>query len=222
MKKISIKTLAPLLTISRIERIDRVLKKRTKGISVLLEDIYQGHNISAVLRTCDNLGIQNIYIIQDSNKINLSKGISLGSEKWVTLKIKKNNQTKSDFIKGLKKEGFKLVSTVPPSKKKSIILEDFKIEKKMIIAFGNEEKGLSSEILDESESLISAPMDGFNESYNISVSCAIIMNQIISKAKKQNKLVHLNKKEMDNLKIEWYIKSIRNSSTVIKNLMKKK
>jgi tRNA (guanosine-2'-O-)-methyltransferase len=222
MKKISIKTLAPLLTISRIERIDRVLKKRTKGISVLLEDIYQGHNISAVLRTCDNLGIQNIYIIQDSNKINLSKGISLGSEKWVTLKIKKNNQTKSDFIKGLKKEGFKLVSTVPPSKKKSIILEDFKIEKKMIIAFGNEEKGLSSEILDESESLISAPMDGFNESYNISVSCAIIMNQIISKAKKQNKLVHLNKKEMDNLKMEWYIKSIRNSSTVIKNLMKKK
>ena len=222
MKKISIKTLAPLLTISRIERIDRVLKKRTKGISVLLEDIYQGHNISAVLRTCDNLGIQNIYIIQDSNKINLSKGISLGSEKWVTLKIKKNNQTKSDFIKGLKKEGFKLVSTVPPSKKKSIILEDFKIEKKMIIAFGNEEKGLSSEILDESESLISAPMDGFNESYNISVSCAIIMNQIISKAKKQNKLVHLNKKEMDSLKMEWYIKSIRNSSTVIKNLMKKK
>ena len=78
MKKISIKNLEPLLTISRIKRIDKVLSKRTKGISVLLEDIYQGHNISAVLRTCDNLGIQNIYIVQDSNKINLSKGVSLG------------------------------------------------------------------------------------------------------------------------------------------------
>ena len=65
-------------------------------------------------------------------------------------------------------------------------------------------------------------MDGFNESYNISVSCDIIMNQIISQAKKQNKLTYLNKKEMNDLRLEWYIKSIRNSSKVIKNLMKKK
>ena len=65
-------------------------------------------------------------------------------------------------------------------------------------------------------------MDGFNESYNISVSCDIIMNQIISQAKKQNKLTYLNKKEMNDLRLEWYIKSIRNSSKVIKNLIKKK
>ena len=58
-------------------------------------------------------------------------------------------------------------------------------------------------------------MDGFNESYNISVSCAIIMNQIISQAKKQNKLTYLNKKELNDLRLEWYIKSIRNTSKVI-------
>ena len=92
----------------------------------------------------------------------------------------------------------------------------------MVIAFGNEEKGLSQEILSESDSFINIPMDGFNESYNISVSCAIIMNQIISQAKKQNKLTYLNKKEMNDLRLEWYIKSIKNSSKVIKNLMKKK
>ena len=74
----------------------------------------------------------------------------------------------------------------------------------------------------ESDSFINIPMDGFNESYNISVSCAIIMNQIISQAKKQNKLTYLNKKEMNDLRLEWYIKSIRNSSKVIKNLIKKK
>ena len=90
----------------------------------------------------------------------------------------------------------------------------------MIIAFGNEEKGLSEEILSESDSFINIPMDGFNESYNISVSCAIIMNQLISQAKEKNKLTYLNKKEMDDLRLEWYIKSIRNSSKVIKNLMK--
>ena len=92
----------------------------------------------------------------------------------------------------------------------------------MVVAFCNEEKGLSQEILAESDSFINIPMDGFNESYNISVSCAIIMNQIISQAKKQNKLTYLNKKEMNDLRLEWYIKSIRNSSKVIKNLIKKK
>ena len=178
--------------------------------------------LSAVLRTCDNLGIQNIYIVQDSNKINLSKGVSLGSEKWVTLNTKKSNETKKAFILRLKKEGYKIISTVPPYKKKSQTIEDFKIKKKMVVAFGNEEKGLSQEILAESDSFINIPMDGFNESYNISVSCAIIMNQIISQAKKQNKLTYLNKKEMNDMTLEWYIKSIRNSTKVIKNLIKKK
>ena len=103
MKKISIQQLAPLLTSNRKKRIDKVLSNRTKGICVLLEDIYQGHNISAVLRTCDNLGIQNIYIIQDSNEVTLSTGISVGSEQWVTMEIKRKNIPKKDYIKSLKK-----------------------------------------------------------------------------------------------------------------------
>ncbi len=98
MKKISIQQLAPLLTSNRKNRIDKVLSSRTKGICVLLEDIYQGHNISAVLRTCDNLGIQNIYIIQDSNEVTLSKGISLGSEKWVTMEIKRKISPKKTIL----------------------------------------------------------------------------------------------------------------------------
>ncbi|MBT3476226.1 RNA methyltransferase [bacterium] len=222
MKKISIQQLAPLLTSGRKKRIDEVLSKRTKGICVLLEDIYQGHNISAVLRTCDNLGIQNIYIIQDSNKITLSKGISLGSEKWVTMEIKTKNLSKKEYIKSLKKLGFKIIATVPPSKNKSISLEKFKIKKKMIVAFGNEEKGLSKDILEESDSLISISMDGFNESYNISVSCAIVMNQLISEAKKSNKLTYLSNNERKKLRFDWYLKSLKNSSKVIKNLAKSK
>ena len=222
MKKISIQQLAPLLTSGRKKRIDEVLSKRTKGICVLLEDIYQGHNISAVLRTCDTLGIQNIYIIQDSNKITLSKGISLGSEKWVTMEIKTKNLSKKEYIKSLKKLGFKIIATVPPSKNKSISLEKFKIKKKMIVAFGNEEKGLSKDILEESDSLISISMDGFNESYNISVSCAIVMNQLISEAKKSNKLTYLSNNERKKLRFDWYLKSLKNSSKVIKNLAKSK
>ena len=222
MKKISIKELAPLLTTDRKSRIDKVLSQRTKGISILLEDIYQSHNISAVLRTCDNLGIQNIYIIQDYNKVILAKGVSLGSEKWITLKIKDKTTSKKEYIRSLKNQGFKIISTVPPTKEKSIDVNSLKITKKMIIAFGNEEKGLSKDIIEESDSLVSIPMHGFNESYNISVSCAIVMNQLIIDAKKQNKLTKLTEKEKSDLRFDWYMKSIKHASKVVKNLAKNK
>jgi len=222
MKKISIKELAPLLTTDRKSRIDKVLSQRTKGISILLEDIYQSHNISAVLRTCDNLGIQNIYIIQDYNKVILAKGVSLGSEKWITLKIKDKTTSKKEYIRSLKNQGFKIISTVPPTKEKSINMNSLKITKKMIIAFGNEEKGLSDDIIKESDSLVSIPMHGFNESYNISVSCAIVMNQLIIDAKKQNKLTKLTEKEKSDLRFDWYMKSIKHASKVVKNLAKNK
>jgi tRNA (guanosine-2'-O-)-methyltransferase len=222
MKKISIKELAPLLTTDRKSRIDKVLSQRTKGISILLEDIYQSHNISAVLRTCDNLGIQNIYIIQDYNKVILAKGVSLGSEKWITLKIKDKTTSKKEYIRSLKNQGFKIISTVPPTKEKSINVNSLKITKKMIIAFGNEEKGLSDDIIKESDSLVSIPMHGFNESYNISVSCAIVMNQLIIDAKKQNKLTKLTEKEKSDLRFDWYMKSIKHASKVVKNLAKNK
>lgn len=221
MKKISINQLSSFLTKKRINRIEEVLSKRLKNISILLEDIHQGHNVSAVLRTCDNFGIQNVYIIEDSNKITLSKNISLGSEKWVTLNIKKNTVKKRDYIKKLKKDGFKIISTVPPLNNRSISLEKLKITKKMIVCFGNEEKGLSKDILEESDYLISIPMEGFNESFNISVSCAITMNHILNEAKKRNKITRLNKKEIANLRYDWYLKSIKNSKKVIKNLRKR-
>ena len=84
----SLDDLAKFLPEDRKKRIEDVLCNRTRAISILLEDIYQGHNISAVLRTCDNLGIQDVHIFQDVNKTPLSKGISLGSEKWISLHIK--------------------------------------------------------------------------------------------------------------------------------------
>ena len=222
MKKISIKELSPFLTADRKKRIEEVLSYRTKGISILLEDIYQSHNISAVLRTCDNLGIQNLYIIQDLNRMVLSKNISLGSEKWITLNIKAKGIKKKDYIKSLKKEGFKIISTVPPLREQSIPLDKFKIKKKMLICFGNEEKGLSEEILEHSDGLISIPMRGFNESYNISVSCAIIMNHLIDDAQRNNKLTKLNNNEINELRYEWYLKSIKNSSKIVRNLLKKR
>ncbi len=220
MKQLELDDLAKFLTEDRKKRIEDVLSNRTRAISILLEDIYQGHNISAVLRTCDNLGVQDVHIFQDVNKTPLSKGISLGSEKWISLHIKDRKMSKKVYIDNLKKEGYKIISTVSSSKKGSINLETTKFPKKIILAFGNEEKGLTKEILNNSDFFLTVPMHGFTQSYNISVCCAIVLSKIVSLLKTQNKFVPLADKDKKKLRLDWYRKSIKNSKTIIKNLTK--
>ena len=99
MKHLKLEDLAKFVTEDRKKKIEHVLSSTVKGIIVVLDDIYQRHNISAVLRTCDNLGIQDVHVFKDNNKIDLSKGISLGPEKWVDLYIKDKNQLRLDWYK---------------------------------------------------------------------------------------------------------------------------
>ena len=86
MNKIYYQFLEKLISKDRQEKIDNVLSKRTRHISVLLENIYQSHNLSAVIRTCDNLGIQDIYTINSEKIKNSGKNVSLGAEKWISIK----------------------------------------------------------------------------------------------------------------------------------------
>ena len=112
------------------------------------------------------------------------------------------------------------MSTVSSSKKGSINLETTKFPKKIILAFGNEEKGLTKEILNNSDFFLTVPMYGFTQSYNISVCCAIVLSKIVSLLKTQNKFVPLADKDEKELRLDWYRKSIKNSKTIIKNLTK--
>ena len=147
MNKITYKDLKKYISENRMERIDKILESRTRDICVLLENIYQPHNFNAVLRTCDNLGIQDIYCINSEKNTKTAKNVSLGSEKWITIKEKTKSETVENFLKKIKKKGYELIGTSPHIQGKTESITNFKAPKKFVIAFGNEEKGLSNEIL---------------------------------------------------------------------------
>ena len=220
MNKITYKDLKKYISENRMERIDKILESRTRDICVLLENIYQPHNFNAVLRTCDNLGIQDIYCINSEKNTKTAKSVSLGAEKWITIKEKAKGETVENFLKKIKKKGYELVGTSPHIHRKTESITKFKAPKKFVIAFGNEEKGLSNQLIKHCDKFINIPMYGFSESYNISVTCAITLSLISIKLREKKKISPLSNKDKGLLKLEWYKKSIKNSNLIIKRLEK--
>ena len=125
--------------------------------------------------------------------------------------IKDKKTSKRDYINNVRRQEYKIISAVPSSKTSLINLENIKTPKKMIFTFGYKKKGLIKEIISNSNLLLNIPTYGFSENYNISVSCAIVLNKIMSLSRQQGKIAYLANEERDRLRLEWYKKSIKNS-----------
>src|SRR5690606_21180186 len=130
-----------------------------------VEDVYQLHNTSAVIRSCDVFGIQQLHVIEEQYGERLDKNIAMGAEKWVDVH---RYETAVDCIDRLKSDGYKIIATSPHQT--SYPLNEFDVSQKSVICFGTERSGLSSTIMDQADGYIHIPMEGFAESLNISVS----------------------------------------------------
>ncbi len=179
-KKALYKYLSQHLTSNKLKKFREIIQYRTKHVTVILENIYQSHNASAVLRSCDCFGILDVHIIENGYSFQVSKDIALGSNKWLNLHHyrEKDNNTLSCFKK-LKDDGYRIIATTPHTN--DCLLQDLPIYDKMAFVFGTELEGLSKEALDHSDEFVRIPMFGFTESYNISVSAAILLYDIISR-----------------------------------------
>jgi tRNA (guanosine-2'-O-)-methyltransferase len=218
--EILIKHLEQFTTERRKNLFYSLIKNRTRHVTVVLEDIYQPQNASAVLRTCDCMGIQDVHIIENNNKYRLNPDVTLGSEKWLTLKTYNNgNNNTIDALKHIKAQGYRIVATTPH--RNDINLEDFDVLKgKAAFLFGTEKNGLSKQALKLADEFLKIPMFGFTESFNISVSAAIILFHIISSLKKTEIKWQLSVKEQNELLLDWLKISIRNSKGIISNYLK--
>jgi len=211
--------LKEFITEKRYETFLNVLQYRTRYITVVLEDIYQSHNASAVLRTCDCFGIQDVYIIENINKYTVNPDVALGSSKWVTLYNfnKKDNNT-FDTIQKLKKKGYRIVATSPHTNDSS--LDNFELEKgKTALLFGTELTGLSNEALDNADEYLRIPMYGFTESFNISVSAALIIYHLSEKLRKSAIPWELDTDEKNEILLYWLKNSINNGDKIFKKYL---
>lgn len=214
-----IQYLQQFMSESRFGRIREIIQYRTNYITVMLEDIYQSHNASAVLRTCDCFGVQQVHVVENRNKYTLNRDVSMGSDKWLTLQ--KYNQAGDNTlaaIQKLKADGYRIVATTPHSN--DTLLDDIDIARgKMALLFGTELKGLSNQALELADEYLKIPLYGFTESYNISVSAAIILHHLTYKLHQANFNWQLDQDEQDELVVKWLVKSIRNGKKIANNFL---
>ena len=198
------------LTEHRRERFTSVLKQRTKYFTVATEDVYQLHNTSAVIRSCDVFGIQEVNIIEEVNTKRIDREIAMGAQKWVDLN---RYNTVNQCIKDLKTKGYQIVATTPHAEDSDLI--DFDISKKSCFFFGRETEGLSQQVLDEADCFLKIPMFGFTESLNISVSAAIILQHVTSKLRNSDIPWQLKEEERIAKRFDWIEKTIKNYDTIV-------
>lgn len=209
--------LSSVVTPERLVLYNKIIENRTNYITVVLEDIFQAQNASAVLRTCDCLGIQNVHVIENRNQFQVDTEVSMGSSKWITLNShhrKKDNSLEA--IHTLKKNGYRIVATSPHSN--DIELPDFDISKgKIALVFGSELPGISETITQEADEFLKIPMFGFTESFNISVSAAIILYHLTEKLRNSESIDwHLTEEEKVEIKIQWIKNSVKKSTLIEK------
>ena len=170
--------LSNLLTPEKRERMEQVIRQRTSCIQVVLEDIFQPHNASAVMRSCECFGIQNLHVIENRNPYTLNREVAMGSSKWIHLHRYRepDGRNTERCLRNLRDQGCRIVATsLDPA---SIPLDALPLDRKMALCFGTEEDGLSPAILESADLHVHIPMFGFTQSFNISVSAALCLYEL--------------------------------------------
>ena len=202
------------LTENRIERFNTILDNRTKHFTVATEDVYQLHNTSAVMRSCDVFGIQELHVIEEQNVKRIDREIAMGAQKWVDL-IRHNST--NDAVKSIKKQGYQIVATTPHENNNTLM--DFDFTKRSCFFFGRETEGLSDEVLKNADCYLKIPMFGFTESLNISVSAAIILQDVTQKLRASDLDWQLSDKEKLDKRFDWCKKTIKSFDKILERYL---
>lgn len=209
--------LQTFLTERRKELFFEILEKRTRHFTVATEDVYQLHNTSAVMRSCDVFGIQDMHVVEERLGKRIDKEIAMGAQKWVNLK---RYNSVEDCISTLKKENYQIIATTPHND--ATLLHDFDVTKKSVFFFGTEKSGLSENVMNKADGFLKIPMYGFTESLNISVSAAIILQSVVTKLKQSNVNWGLSEEEKQQLNLDWTKKTIKNVNEIITRYLEDK
>ena len=205
-----LKYLEGFVSAQRRQRFEEVLQHRTKFLTVAIEDVYQLHNTSAVLRSCDAFGVQTLHVVEDRFGQRLDKNIAVGAEQWVDVS---RYPSSAECMVRLRNEGYQIVATTPHTD--SCLLEDFSLDKKTALFFGTEKEGLSETVIEQADAHLKIPMVGFSESLNISVSAAIVLQELTHRLRKSDLRWQLTADEILQKRLDWTKKSIKNVEKII-------
>tara|TARA_Y200000002_G_scaffold106949_1_gene87395 strand:- start:4525 stop:5199 length:675 start_codon:yes stop_codon:yes gene_type:complete len=208
------------ITDERKALFEELIQKRTTYLTVVLENIYQPLNASAVLRSCDCFGIQDVHIIENYNEFKPDREVAMGASNWLTVnRYDKNENNTLDCIQSLKNKGYRILATSPHNSQTDLI--NFDLSKgKTALFFGTEVEGLSNIVLENADEHLHIPMYGFTESFNLSVSAAICLYEMRMKMEKENIKWHMTEDEKNQVLLNWLRYSIDRSEIVEEDFLK--
>jgi len=156
-------------------RIEEVLRKRWSGLALVVEEVKNPHNISAILRTADAAGLQYVYIVDPLGEgLNVNETISTGAEKWLTIKTFYSAKI---CFEELKRKGFRIAATA--LREDAVSIYDYDFTQRVAVVFGNEKNGVRKSTLKLADDIIKIPMRGMVQSLNVSVSAGIILFEAV-------------------------------------------
>ncbi len=209
---------AQLLTPERRVLLESRARERTRYVTVVLEDLYQAHNLSAIVRTADCFGIQDVHIIEERHKFSLSKGIVKGAEQWMTLERHRVLQ-RGDIAQSfalLRSAGYSIVATTPHEK--DMLINELPLDKKVAVVFGTEREGLSAYALEHADAFVKVPLYGFTESFNVSVCAGIVLYELTKRLRESSLDWRLSDEERIEILVQWLIKTTPFGDVIKKKL----
>ncbi len=219
--------LGPLLSAERRKRIAQVLKKRTRYVTLVLDDLYHQHNMSAVVRSCEAFGFQDLHVIEVDNKFLPSHGVAMGAQQWITIF---RHGSASGCIAALKQMGYKVFAADPPEKalvtkeKTAITIHELDLKAGPVaIVLGKELDGLDNTIRSLCHGVVYIPMEGFTESLNVSVTAALFLYHLRQQLKNlKEKIWGLPSEYKDEIEALWYLRSVKKGEKILKELLERK
>lgn len=213
--------LSGFISDKRKARFDEVIAQRMGHLTIVLENMYQAHNASAVLRSCESFGIQHVHFIENRNHLRISDDVAMGSSNW--LSIHRYNATDNNTVatlKHLKSQGYRIVATTPH--KNDCTIDKLPVDHKLALVFGTEIDGISPDVFEHADEFVKIPMYGFTESFNVSVCAALCMYELTTRIRKEVKDYLLSADEKLDVYLEWLKTSVEQSDALIRNYLDKK
>ncbi len=167
--------LAPLLTGGRKERIDDILSHRLGSVVPVVEDVYDPLNGAAVIRTAEAIGLQELHVIEPNLRFQAAAGITRGCHRWLDLH---RWRAAPACIEALRGRGFRVLATGPDA---TDTVDTVAVDQPVAVLFGNERNGLPAATVAACDGVVSLPMHGFTQSFNLSVSAALVMAQLAAR-----------------------------------------
>ena len=207
------------MTPGRIRRFEEVLKYRTRHIVMAAEDVYQERNASALVRTADCFGLQDVHIIENYNQYRISTSIAGGADKWMDVHLHAGQPDNTiRCIETLRSQGYRIIASSP--NKDDHTPETLDITRKFALFLGGEKEGISQAIIENADDFVKIPKFGFTESFNLSVAGALLLYTLSDRLHNSDIQWQLSEKEKDDLRIRWAMKSVPRADELVRKFRK--